>query len=188
MIFAGDFRKGTKFIHKGDPHVVVTFQHNKIANRRAIVRTKIRNMINGSIYEENFRAEDKFEVPDLQYRQMQFLYADGDEYHFMDQETYDQVVLSKWQLEDVLSYLKSDLVYSILYFNERPIEVTAPMFVELKVTETMPGVRGDTAQGGATKPATMETGVVIQVPLFVNEDDIIKIDTRDNSYIERVKK
>lgn len=188
MIFAGDFRKGTKFIHKGDPHVVITFQHNKIANRRAIVRTKIRNMINGSIYEENFRAEDKFEVPDLQYRQMQFLYTEGDEYHFMDQDTYDQVVLSKWQLEDVLSYLKSDLVYSILYFNERPIEVTAPMFVELKVTETMPGVRGDTAQGGATKPATMETGVVIQVPLFVNEDDIVKIDTRDNSYIERVKK
>jgi len=188
VIFAGDFRKGTKFIHKGDPHVVITFQHNKIANRRAIVRTKIRNMINGSIYEENFRAEDKFEVPDLQYRQMQFLYTEGDEYHFMDQDTYDQVVLSKWQLEDVLSYLKSDLVYSILYFNERPIEVTAPMFVELKVTETMPGVRGDTAQGGATKPATMETGVVIQVPLFVNEDDIVKIDTRDNSYIERVKK
>ena len=188
MITAGEFRKRTKFLHKGNPHVVITFQHNKIANRRAIVRTKIRDMITGSIYEENFRAEDKFEVPDLQYHQMQFLYLDGDDYHFMDQSSYDQVVLHKWQLDDVISFLKPDLAYTILYFGDKPIEATPPTFVELKVVETMPGVRGDTAQGGATKPATMESGLVIQIPLFVNEGDLIKIDTRDSSYIERVKK
>ncbi len=188
MIFAGDFRKGSKFLHKGDPHTVLTFQHNKIANRRAIVRTKIRNMVTGATYEENFRAEDKFEVPDLKYHQMQYLYQDGGEYHFMDQQNYDQVVLNKWQLEDVLSFLKPELIYTILYFDGKPIEVTPPTFIELSVTETMPGVRGDTAQGGATKPATMETGLVIQVPLFVNEEDFVKIDTRDSTYIERVKK
>lgn len=188
MVFAGDFRKGTKFLHKGEPHVVITFQHSKIANRRAVVRAKIRNMITGSIYEENFRVEDKFEVPDLKYHQMQFLYQDGDDYHFMNQESYDQVVFHKWQLEDILPYLKTELVYTILYFNEKPIEVTPPTFVELKVVETPPGVRGDTAQGAATKPATMESGLVLQVPLFVNEGDVLKIDSRDCSYIERVKK
>jgi elongation factor P len=188
VITAGEFRKGSKFLHKNEPHVVVSFQHNKVANRRAIVRTKIRNMITGSIYEENFRAEDKFEVPDLQYRQMQYLYIDGEDYHFMDQENYDQVVLHKWQLEEVLSYLKPSIVYSILYFDGKPIDVSAPNFMELTITESQPGVRGDTAQGGATKPATLETGLVIQVPLFVNEGDAIKVDTRDGSYIERVKK
>ena len=188
MIFAGDFRKGSKFLHKGNPHVVITFQHNKIANRRATVRTKVRDMITGSIYEENFRAEDKFEVPDLKYRQMQFLYQEGDEYHFMDQENYDQVVFKKWQLEDIISYLKTELAYTVLYFGDKPIEVNPPTFVELAVKETTPGVRGDTAQGGATKPATMESDLVLQVPLFVNEGDIIKIDTRDCSYIERVNK
>jgi elongation factor P len=106
----------------------------------------------------------------------------------MDQESYDQVVLKKWQLEDIVQYLKTEQIYTILYFEEKPIDVTPPTFVELAVTETTPGVRGDTAQGGATKPATMESGLVLQVPLFVNEGDTIKIDTRDCSYIERINK
>lgn len=188
MISATDFRKGTKFLYNGDPHIVISFQHSKIANRRATVKAKMRNMITGSIYEETFRVEDKFEVPDLKYHQMQFLYHEGDDYHFMDQETYDQVVIHKWQLDDTEHYVKNGTIYTVLYFNNQPIEVTPPTFVELLITQSPPGVRGDTAQGAATKPATLETGFVLQVPLFVNEGDIIKIDTRTGSYIERVNK
>jgi elongation factor P len=148
----------------------------------------MRNMITGLILEETFRSGEKFENPDLAYRDMQFLYQDDGMYHFMDQESYDQVALNKENITDILDYLKEQTVYTILYFREKPIAVTAPLFMELKVTETPPGVRGDTAQGGGTKPATLETGLVIQVPLFVNEGDILKVDTRDNNYIERVKK
>lgn len=188
MISAGDFRKGTKFLYNGDPHVVVGFQHVKPGKGGAFMRTKMRNMITGSIYEETFRTEEKFEVPDLKYRPMQYLYKDGNEYHFMDQESYDQVTLNKEQLEELEDLLKEETVYTILYFEDKPIDVTAPLFMELKIVEAQPGVRGDTAQGGATKPAVLETGLKVQVPLFVEEGDYIKLDTRDKRYIERIKK
>lgn len=188
MISAGDFRKGSKFLYKNEPHIVVGYQHVKPGKGGAFMRTKMRNMITGSTYEETFRTEEKFEVPDLQHKDMQYLYHEGDDYHFMDQETYDQIAISKKYLEEVLPYLKESAAYSILYFNDRPIEVTPPIFIELKVVEAPPGVRGDTAQGAATKPATLESGMILQVPLFVNEEDIIKIDTRDGKYVERVKK
>ena len=139
------------------------------------------------VKQKTFRSEEKFPTPDLQYKQMQYLYADGDGYNFMDQESYDQVVFTKDQLDTVIDYLKEQEVYDVLYFQGRPIAVNAPMFLNLVVKETPPGVKGNTAQGGATKPATMETGLVLQVPLFVNEGDILKVDTREGVYVERLK-
>lgn len=186
MISATDFRKGTKVLLRDEPHVVLDFQHNKMGRGGALVRAKLKNLISGSTFEENFRSDQKFENPQLERRSMQYLYSDGDLYHFMDQESYDQVALNAENLEDVIGYLKEQEAYEMLYFRERPIGVTPPLFMILEVVETPPGVRGDTAQGGATKPAKLETGVTVQVPLFVNEGEKIKVDTRDNTYIERI--
>ena len=189
MISTSDFRKGsTKILFRDEPFLVVDFQHVKPGKGGAFVRTKMKNMITGLTLEETFRSGEKFPAPDLENREMQYLYAEGDEYHFLDQESFEQVSLSKKQIEDILPFLQEQIIYTVLYFDGRPIAVTPPMFMELAVKETMPGVRGDTAQGGANKPATLDTGLVVQVPLFVQEGDILKIDTRDASYIERVKK
>jgi elongation factor P len=187
VILAGDLRKGSKVLFQKEPYQVVDFQWTKPGKGGAYIRTKLRNMITGLVREETFRSAEKLETPDLKYREMQYLYVDNGIYNFMDQESYEQVSLSEEQIEDVKYYLKEQLIYTILYFSERPIAVNPPLFLNLTVTETTPGVRGDTAQGGATKPATVETGLVLQVPLFVNEGDLIKIDTRDASYVERVK-
>lgn len=188
MISTTDFKKGSKFLYRGEPHVVVATQWVKPGKGGAFIKTKMRNLISGSIYEETFRAGEKMPIPDLEYKDMQYLYHDGDFYQFMDQDTYDQEALTEAQLEEVKDYLKEQSVYTVLYFEDKPIEVTPPLFMELAVTQTMPGVRGDTAQGGATKPATLETGKVVQIPLFVEEGDVVKIDTRDGQYVERVKK
>lgn len=188
MISASDFRKGSKFLYNKEPYVVVDFQWVKPGKGGAYIRTKMRNMITGLVHEETFRSGEKFDSPDLAYKDMQYLYNDGDHFHFLDQNSYEEIILSKEQLADVDGLLKEQEIYNVLYFDERPIAVNPPLFMELKVVETPPGVRGDTAQGGATKPATLETGLVLQVPLFVNEEDIIKVDTRDQTYIERVKK
>jgi len=187
VILASDLRKGTKFLYKGEPHIVIDFQHVKPGKGGAFMKTKMKNLISGSTYEETFRSEEKFQIPDLQYRQMQFLYTDGEDYNFMDQDSYDQLVFTKDQVETVVDYLKEQEVYDVLYFQEKPIAVNPPMFMNLKVVETVPGVKGNTAQGGATKPATMETGLVLQVPLFVNEGEVLKVDTRDGVYVERIK-
>ena len=168
--------------------MVLDYQHVKPGKGGAFVRTKMKNMITGLLHEETFRSGEKLPTPDLEYRHMQYLYQDGQLYNFMDQDSYEQVPLNKDQLEEVLNYLKEQEVYDILYFNDKPIGVTPPLFMELEVTDTPPGVRGDTAQGGASKPATLETGLVLQVPLFVDMGDVIKVDTRDAKYIERVKK
>lgn len=186
MIATSDFKKGTKILFKNEPYMVIEFTHVKPGKGGAFVRTKMKNMITSLVREETFRSGEKFDSPDLQYKDMQYLYSEGELYNFMDQNSFEQVTLGKEQISGVLNYLKEQVVYTILYFNEKPIAVNPPMFMELEVKETMPGVRGDTAQGGATKPATLETGLVVQIPLFVNEGDIIKIDTRDGSYIERV--
>ena len=188
MVLAGDLRKGTKILHKGAPYVVIEYQHVKPGKGGAFMRTKMKNMLTGLVHEETFRSEEKLETPNLAYRDMVFLYEDGDLYNFMDQDNYEQIALSKEQVEEVRDYLKEQIAYNILYFNDDPIAVTPPLHMELKVVETPPGVRGDTAQGGATKPATLETGLVIQVPLFIDEGAVIRVDTRDNRYIERVDK
>ncbi len=188
MVSTSDFRKGTKFLYRGEPHIVVDFQWVKPGKGGAFIKTKMKNLITGSIYEETFRSGEKMESPNLEYKDMQYLYKEDDIYHFLDQDSYEEILLNQDQLTDVESFLKEQSIYNVLYFGEKPIAVTPPIFMELEVTETPPGVRGDTAQGGATKPATLETGLVLQVPLFVEQGEIIKVDTRDASYIERVKK
>ena len=186
MFSASDLRKGNKILHRDEPHIVLDFHHNKMGRGGAIIRLKLKNLISGSSFEETFRSDYKFPDPQLERKQMQYLYADDSLYNFMDQDTFDQVSLDKGNLEDVLGYLKEEEIYDMLYFDDKPIGVTPPLFMELEIKETQPGVRGDTAKGGATKPAILETGVTVQVPLFVNEGDKIKLDTRDGSYIERV--
>lgn len=186
MISATDLRKGTKILLRDEPHMVLDFQHNKMGRGGALVRAKLKNLISGSSFEETFRSGEKFDNPQLERKDMQYLYEQEGLYNFMDQESYDQIALNKDALEDVLGYLKEQEIYQMLFFKEKPIGVTPPLFMNLQVTDTPPGVKGDTAQGGGNKPATLETGLVVQVPLFVNEGDVIKVDSRDGSYIERV--
>jgi elongation factor P len=188
VIATTDFKKGIKILYNNAPYIILDYHHVKPGKGGAFVKTKMRNMITGLIWEDTFRSGEKFEQPDLEYHDMQFLYAEGDLYHFMDQESFDQITFNKEQIAEVLDYLKEQEIYTVLYFEGKPITVTAPMFMEIEIKETMPGVRGDTAQGGATKPATLTSGLVIQVPLFVNEGDFVKIDTRTGEYMERVKK
>lgn len=188
MIATTDFRKGAKILYKNEPYMILEYHHVKPGKGPAYVRTKMKNMITGLTHEDLFRSGEKFPQPDLEYHDMQYLYKDGELYHFMDQKNFEQVSFNQDQLSEALDYLKEQVIYTILYFAGKPIAVTPPLFMELSVTQTQPGVRGDTAQGGATKPATLETGLVVQVPLFVNEGELLKIDTRDGSYIERVKK
>ena len=188
MISTSDFRKGAKILFRDQPYMVIEYHHVKPGKGGAFLRTKMKNMITGLIHEELFRSGEKFPAPDLEYKDMQFLYQDGDQYHFMDQDSFEQLFFTKNQISEVIDYLKEQEKYTILFFGGSPIGVTPPMFLELKITDSMPGIRGDTAQGGATKPATLETGLTLQVPLFVNEGDTIKVDTRDGKYVERVKK
>lgn len=188
MISASDFRKGTKFLYKNEPYMVIDFQHVKPGKGGAFVRTKMKNMLTGYTQEDTFRVEEKFQQPDLEYRQMQYLYKDDSGYCFMDQESYDQIFLGEDQVGSSVDYLKEQEIYTVMHFDGKAVAVNPAMFMELEVKETTPGVRGDTAQGGATKPATLETGLVIQIPLFVNEGDVIKVDTREGVYVERVKK
>jgi elongation factor P len=188
VISTSDFKKGTKILYQDAPYLVVDFQHVKPGKGGAFVRTKMKNLITGLMHEDTFRSGEKFEKPDLKYHEMQYLYKEGNMYQFMDQETYDQVAFDAKQLGDATDYLKEQSIVTVLEFEGKPISVNPALFIELTVVTTTPGVRGDTAQGGATKPATLETGLVVNIPLFVNEGDIIKVDTRDASYIERVKK
>jgi len=188
VISAGDLKKGSKLLFRGEPYSVVDFQHVKPGKGGAFIRTKMKNLISGLVREETFRSEEKLDSPDLEYRTLQYLYPEGDLYNFMDQESYETITLDADQIEDVLMLLKEQELYTVLYFNDAPIAVTPPLFMELQVTETVPGIRGDTAQGAVTKPATLETGLKLQIPLFVDEGDYIKVDTRDNKYIERISR
>ena len=188
MISTSDFRKGKRILYKNEPYMVLDYQHVKPGKGGAFIRTKLRNLISGLLREETFRSGEKFDDPNVEHKNMQYLYKENAIHFFMDQETFEQIGLNEDQIEDVLSFLKEQEVYDMLYFMGKPISVIAPMFMELKIVETQPGVRGDTAKGGATKPATLETGLVVQVPLFVDEGEAIKVDTRTSQYIERVDK
>lgn len=186
MIATSDFRRGsTKVLWNNQPWLVVEFHHVKPGKGGAFVRAKLKNLITGRVLEETFRSEEKFPEPDLEYKKIQYLYSENTIHHFMIQDDYEQVSFSSEQIGSVKDYLKEGEVYSVLFFEGKPISVEAPTFMNLKVKETIPGVKGNTAQGGATKPATLETGVIVQVPLFVNEGDVIKVDTREDSYVER---
>ncbi len=187
MIATSDFKKGRKILFRDEPYMVIDFAHVKPGKGGAYVRTKMKNMITGLIREETFRSGEKFEDPGLEYKDMQFLYKEGsDLFHFMDLDSFEQVSLNENQIEEAIDYLKEQSIYNALYFKGKLIAIAAPMFMELKVTDAPPGVRGNTAQGGGTKPITLETGLVIQGPLFINEGDVLKIDTRTGEYIERI--
>jgi elongation factor P len=182
-----DFRKGLKILFRDEPYMILEYQLVKPGKGGTYLKTKMKNMLTGLVHEETFRSTEKFPEPDLEYKEVAYLYTADDIYNFLDQENYEEIALNKDHLDEVLPYLKEQSVYTILNFNGQPISVTPPMFMELKVIETTPGVKGDTAQGAGSKPATLETGLVLQVPLFVQEGDLIKVDTRDSKYIERIK-
>jgi elongation factor P len=184
QISTAEFRKGLKIVFDGQPYTIVDFQHVKPGKGGAFVRTKLKHMKLGRVIDNTFRAGERMETVDFEERTMQFLYSD-DRYHFMDTETYDQVSLSEDEVGDAREYLKENTVVDVLYIDGSPSGVELPNFVELAVARTDPGLRGDTAQGG-TKPATLETGAVVQVPLFLNEGDVVKVDTRTGEYLGRV--
>ncbi len=186
MIYASDFRKGITFEINGEPHVVLDFQHVKPGKGAAFVRTKYKNIITGATREEAFNPNDKFENAHIETKQMQYLYNDGDLYYFMDQDTYEQVPLQYDQVEDAIKYLRENDMATIKFYKEAAFLVEAPNFVNLKVIETEPGVKGDTATN-VTKAATVETGAVIQVPIFIEEGELIQIDTRTGEYLGRAK-
>lgn len=186
MITAGDFKKGTKIEYKGEPYEVIEFQHVKMQQRAPIVRTKIKNLKTGRVLEENFPAGDKFEIAKLEEKEMQYLYSDGDNYYYMDMETFEQIPLTSAQLGDAKKFIKENMTVKILYHKGEPIAVEPPMFVELTVVETEPSFKGDTASGGS-KPAKLETGAVVKVPFHIQVGDVLKIDTRTSEYVEKVK-
>lgn len=186
MISTNEFRKGSKIEFKGNPYEIIDFQHVKMGRGGAIVRTKIKNLRTGSIIEETFKGGEKLETPNLEERSMQYLYNQDDMYFFMDMKNYEQFPLSLEQLGDSKKFLKENLVVKILYYSGTPIAVETPIFVKLKIVKTVPGIKGDTASGGS-KPAVLETGVTVRVPFHLNEENIIKIDTRTLEYVEKVK-
>ena len=187
MISAGDFRKGVTFEMNGEPHVVLDFQHVKPGKGAAFVRTKYRNSLTGATREEAFNPNDKFPKAHIETKTMQYLYNDGELYYFMDQETFDQVPLSADLVEDAVKFIRENDTATIKFYQGNAFAVEAPNFVDLKVIETEPGVKGDTATN-VTKAATVETGAVIQVPIFIEEGEVIQIDTRNGGeYLGRAK-
>ncbi len=185
MYSTQDFRNGLKIEYEGEPYLIVEFQHVKPGKGGAFVRTKIKNLLTGRVLDPTFKSGDKVGKPDMDDKEMQFLYKDGEHYTFMDNTSYEQVMIDSAVVSDAAKWLKENTDTEVMFWNGKPIGVSLPNFVELKITECEPGVRGDTAQG-ATKPAMLETGASVNVPLFVNEGETIKIDTRTATYVERV--
>lgn len=185
MISTADFKKGLTIELEGEVFQILDFQHVKPGKGQAFVRTKLRNARTGNVFDRTFKAGERMEEAYLERRPMQFLYSSGNEFVFMDMETFDQTTVAADETADARSYLKEGLEVQFLVHNGRRIGIGLPDTVDLKVAQTDPGVRGDTASGGS-KPATLETGVVVQVPLFINEDDILRVDTRTGNYVERV--
>lgn len=186
MITAGDFRKGVTFEINGEPHVVLDFQHVKPGKGAAFVRTKYKNILTGATREEAFNPSDKFPKAHIDTKQMQYLYNDGELYYFMDGETFEQVPISKEDVEDAIVYIRENDEATIKFYKGSPFQVEAPNFVDLEVVDTEPGVKGDTATN-VTKAATVETGAVIQVPIFIETGEKIQIDTRSGEYLGRSK-
>lgn len=186
MITAGDFRNGVTFDMDGNVYQIIEFQHVKPGKGAAFVRTKIRNVISGAVVEKTFNPTDKFPTAFIERKDMEYLYNDGDLYYFMDQETYDMIPIAKELLGDSFRFVKENMVCKVNSYKGKVFAVDPPTFVELEVTETDPGFKGDTATN-VTKPATVETGAEIKVPLFINTGDKVKIDTRTGEYLERAK-
>ncbi|MBQ1547385.1 MAG: elongation factor P [Lachnospiraceae bacterium] len=185
MVTAGDFKNGLTIEYEGNVCQIVEFQHVKPGKGAAFVRTKLKNIISGGVVETTFRPTEKFENAHIDRKDMQYLYNDGDLYYFMDVENYDQIALSANDIGDALKFVKENEMVKVCSYKGNVFAVEPPLFVELQITDTEPGFKGDTATG-ATKPATVETGAVVNVPLFVNQEDVIKIDTRTGEYLSRV--
>jgi elongation factor P len=185
MISAGDFKNGLTLEIDGNVVQIMEFQHVKPGKGAAFVRTKLKNVISGGVVEKTFRPTEKFPQARIERVDMQYLYNDGDLYNFMNNETYDQIAIDKDTVGDALKFVKENESVKVCSYNGSVFAIEAPLFVELEITETEPGFAGNTAQG-ATKPATVETGAVVYVPLFVNQGDVIKIDTRTGEYLSRV--
>ncbi|MBW2484977.1 MAG: elongation factor P [Deltaproteobacteria bacterium] len=186
MYSASDLRKGLKIQIDGEPYIVVDFQFSKPGKGQALYRTKLRNMITGNQFDRTFRSNDKFEKAQLEERTMQYLYSQGDEFHFMDTKNYEQVVIMREQMGNDVNFLIDNMEVQILLFNNNPIGVTLPNFVNLTVIKADPWAKGDTS-GSDSKPVTVETGYMLQVPPFIGEGDKIQIDTRTGYYMTRVK-
>ena len=185
MVSAGDFRNGLTIEYEGNVYQIIEFQHVKPGKGAAFVNTKLKNIKSGGVVEKTFRPTEKCPQAHIERKDMQYLYSDGDLYHFMDVETYDQIALSDDQVGDTLKFVKENEMVKILSHNNEVFAMEPPLFVELEITETEPGFKGDTSTG-ATKPATVETGALVYVPLFVEIGDVIKIDTRTGEYLSRV--
>ncbi len=185
MISAGDFRNGITIEIDGNVFQILEFQHVKPGKGAAFVRTKLKNIINGGVVERTFRPTEKFPQARIDRKDMQYLYADGDLYYFMDTETYDQIALNTETVGNALKFVKENEMCKICSYNGSVFSVEPPLFVELEISDTEPGFKGDTATG-ASKPAVVETGATVYVPLFVNQGDKIKIDTRTGEYLSRV--
>lgn len=184
MISAGEFRNGITFELEGNVFQIVEFQHVKPGKGAAFVRTKLKNVITGAVVEKTFRPTEKMPKAHIERKDYEYLYTDGELYYFMDQETFEQMPLNAEALGDSLKFVKENMVVKVLSYKGNVFGVEPPTFVELEVTETEPGFKGDTSTG-ATKPAVVETGAQISVPLFINQGDIIRIDTRTGEYMER---
>jgi elongation factor P len=184
MYATSDFRNGLKILYDGQPFVIVEFQHVKPGKGNAFTRTKIRNMITGRVLDPTFKSGEKVGVPDIEEKQMQYLFREGDHYTFMDTGNYEQVLVDAEALGEGKMWLIENTECSVLFWNGKAIGVQLPNTMVMKITKCEPGVRGDTATG-AQKPATLESGAIVQVPLFINEGDSIKVDTRSGLYLER---
>ena len=185
MFNINDIKNGITFLFEGNIYTVIEFQHVKPGKGAAFVRTKLKNIKSGGVVEKSFRPTEKFDAAHIERKDMQYLYADGDMYNFMDNETYEQIALSEDQVGDSLKFVKENDNVKMLSHNGEVFAIEPPLFVELEITETEPGVKGDTATG-ATKPATVETGATVLVPLFVGQGEKIQIDTRTGEYMKRV--
>ncbi len=186
MITAGDFRKGVTFEMDGNIYLVVDFLHVKPGKGSPFVRAKIKNIVTGQVLERTFNPSDKFQVAVIERKEMQYLYNEGEIYYFMDMETYDQIPLNKSQVEDALNFITENMMANIQFYKGAAFSVEPPNFVELTITNCEPGIQGDTSKAGY-KPATLETGYTLNVPLFVNQGDRIRVDTRTGTYMERIK-
>lgn len=185
MYETSDFRNGLKIEYEGQPYVIIEFQHVKPGKGNAFTRTKIKNLITGRVLQPTLKSGERVGKPDVEDKTMQYLYAEGDSCTFMDTHNYEQVGIQREALGEQGAFLKENMEVQVLFWNGRPINIELPLHVNLKITKTEPGFRGDTATN-ATKPATVETGALIQVPLFINEGETVRVNTQTGEYIERV--
>lgn len=186
MYQTNQFKKNLKIEVDGIPYSIVDFQFVSPGKGGAFVRTKLRNLLNSNVVERTFKSGDKVGKPDMEQQEYQYLYCEGTHYYFMNQNNYEQIPIDKAVLADGIDFLKENIVIQILFFNGSPIAVELPNFVEVAVKQTEPGIKGDTVTG-ASKPAILETGAKVNVPMHINEGDVIKVDTRDHKYVEKVK-